>query len=561
MPALSIRALLLGLFGLMVAIVLGLGAFALSRISAVNESTVDIATNWLPSISALREIEYQEARYRIGEGRHLVSTDSAEMSGIERDQVKRADLITKLRRNYEPLIQSAEGRAIYQAYGQRWDHYLKLHEDLMSLSRANHKEEAGKLYKGDGQKTFNAVEVELEQLVALSGTGATRATEYAANNYGATRLATLAFATTGAAIAIAAMAFVFLGIARPLLALVASMKKLGDGDFAVVLPGLGRKDEIGAMAGAVASFKVKAEEKARDEAEAKLEQDRLAAARRRADMVTLADRFEKAVGEIVGTVSSAATELEASASTLTKTAEMTQELSTTVAAASEQASTNVQAVASATEEMGTSIGEIGRQVQESTRISSDAVSQAQRTDERMLKLSEAANRIGDVTQLITSIAAQTNLLALNATIEAARAGDAGKGFAVVAQEVKALASQTAKATSEISVQIAQMQSATHDSVSAIKEIGSTIGRMSEISTIIAAAVQQQGVATHEISRNVQQVAGGTTDVASNITSVNRGAAETGSASAEVLTSARSLANEASRLKSEMSKFLATIRAA
>jgi len=355
--------------------------------------------------------------------------------------------------------------------------------------------------------------------------------------------------------------FIARGIARPLNGMTGAMAKLADGNFDVVLPGLGQSDEIGQMAAAVEGFKLKAVERARLESERRSEEDRTAAARRKADMQKLADEFEAAVGEIVGTVSTASTELEAAATTLTKTAETTQKLSTSVASASTEASTSVQTVASATEEMASSIGEIGRQVQESSRIAGLAVDQARRTDDRITKLAQAASRIGDVTELITSIAEQTNLLALNATIEAARAGEAGKGFAVVAQEVKALAAQTAKATSEISGQIGEMQSATQESVAAIKEIGGTIGRISEISASIAVAVDEQGTATHEITRNVQQAAAGTTQVATSITNVNRGAAETGSASAQVLSSAQELANEGNRLKLEMDKFLATVRAA
>ncbi len=350
-------------------------------------------------------------------------------------------------------------------------------------------------------------------------------------------------------------------IAKPVVGLCAGMRELARGNFDVVLPGIGRKDEVGDMAAAVEEFKIKAAEKARQEAEAQAEADKRAAAQRKAEMQKLADEFEAAVGEIVGTVSSSSTELEAAATTLTRTADTTQKLSTAVAAASEQASANVQSVATATEEMASSVSEIGRQVQESSRISTEAVSQAQKTDERVTKLAESASRIGDVTQLITSIAEQTNLLALNATIEAARAGEAGKGFAVVAQEVKALAAQTAKATNEITTQIAEMQSATQDSVAAIKEIGGTIGRISEIATTIASAVEEQGAATQEITRNVQQAATGTQQVSGNITDVSRGAAETGSASAQVLSSAQSLANESNRLKLEMDKFLATVRAA
>jgi methyl-accepting chemotaxis protein len=351
------------------------------------------------------------------------------------------------------------------------------------------------------------------------------------------------------------------GIIRPLSGLTAGMKELAGGNFGVILPGLDRKDEVGDMAQAVETFKVKAEEKARDEAEAKIRQDEVLARQRKAEMVRMADDFEGAVGRIVETVSSASRELEASAGTLTSTAARSQELSTTVAAASEEATANVQSVASATEELSSSVNEIGRQVQESARMASDAVGQARGTTERVSELSKAASRIGDVVELINTIAGQTNLLALNATIEAARAGEAGRGFAVVASEVKALAEQTAKATGEIGQQISGIQAATQESVSAIKEISDTIERLSEIASTIAAAVEEQGAATQEISRNVQQAAHGTGQVSSNITDVQRGASETGSASSQVLSAAQTLSADSGRLKSEVSKFLNSVRAA
>jgi methyl-accepting chemotaxis protein len=218
-------------------------------------------------------------------------------------------------------------------------------------------------------------------------------------------------------------------------------------------------------------------------------------------------------------------------------------------------------VATATEELSSSVNEISRQVQESARMAGEAVTQARTTTERVSELSIAATRIGDVVELINTIAGQTNLLALNATIEAARAGEAGRGFAVVASEVKTLAEQTAKATGEISQQISGIQTATQESVNAIRDISATIERLSEVSSTIAAAVEEQGAATQEISRNVQQAAHGTQQVSTNITDVQRGAAETGSASSQVLSTAKMLATDTNRLKDEVGKFLRTVRAA
>jgi methyl-accepting chemotaxis protein len=383
-------------------------------------------------------------------------------------------------------------------------------------------------------------------------------------------------------LAIAMMLLVSRRVTSPLLAIKSAMLALAGGDMTAEAVFSGRRDEIGALAGAMHAFKdgmievdrLRAEQK---EAELSAARDReveqLRAAEERkearerelavqiAARRKLADEFEATVGRIIEAVSSAAGEMEVSAGTLTKTAETTLQLTGVVTSASEEASANVGAVASAAEEMTGSVDEIARQVHESSRIAAQAVDQADATDARINELSHAAARIGDVVRLITAIAEQTNLLALNATIEAARAGEAGKGFAVVAQEVKALAAQTARATEDIGQQITGMQSATQESVAAIKEIHATIARISQIAATIAAAVEEQGAATAEIARNVQQAACGTSQVAESIADVNRGAGATGAASAQVLSSAKSLSTESGQLKREVETFLGTVRAA
>jgi methyl-accepting chemotaxis protein len=351
------------------------------------------------------------------------------------------------------------------------------------------------------------------------------------------------------------------GISRPMTAMCKAMRELAGGNFDVVLPGLGRSDELGEMASAVEEFKVQAIAKAERDAAAQDAQNKASSAARRSELIRFADNFEAAVGAIVSNVSASAVQLEQAAGTLTRTAETTQSLSSQVAGASEEASSNMQSVATATEELSATVDEIGTRVRESNRIAEAAVLQAQQTDGRIGKLSRAAQEIGDVVKLITAIAKQTNLLALNATIESARAGEAGRGFAVVASEVKSLASQTAKATDEISSHILGMQDATQESVAAIKEIGGTIAQISNIASSIAGAVEQQSSATQEIARSVQSVAQGTREAAANIMQVNRGATETGSASEDVLNSARSLSTESARLREELDRFMGNIRAA
>jgi methyl-accepting chemotaxis protein len=350
------------------------------------------------------------------------------------------------------------------------------------------------------------------------------------------------------------------GIIGPLFRLTSSMKELAGGSLEAFIPGADRRDEVGDMARTVEVFKRSGLEVERMRAE-QLATEKRNSVQRKEDMIRLADGFEAAVGKIIEAVSSASAELEASASTLTSTAERTQGLTTVVGKASEEASGNVRSVASATEELTSSVNEISRQVQESARMAGEAVGQAHTTNERVSELSKAASRIGDVVELINTIAGQTNLLALNATIEAARAGEAGRGFAVVASEVKALAEQTAKATDDIGQQITGIQVATQESVASIQQISSTIEKLSEISSTIAAAVEEQGAATQEISRNVQQAARGTQRVSSNITDVQRGASDTGSASSQLLSSARALAGDSDRLKLEVSKFLNSVRVA
>jgi len=361
-------------------------------------------------------------------------------------------------------------------------------------------------------------------------------------------------------VSIGSAIFGVFSIARPISRIGEVLMALANGNKAIEIPYAERHDEVGDNALAAKTFKdnllrIEAMETEQKQAQART------LAERKAGMQKLANEFQAAVGNIIDTVSMASTQLESAAGTLTRTADSTQQLSGMVASASEEASANVQSVATASEQMTSCVTEIARQVHESSKIATEAVKQAQKTDARITELSQAANRIGDVVKLITAIAEQTNLLALNATIEAARAGEAGKGFAVVAQEVKALAAQTAKATDEIGNQISGMQMATQESVAAIKEIGTTITQISEIASTIAAAVEEQGATTREITRNVQQAAQGTAQVATNITDVNRGASDTGTASAQVLSSAQSLSTESGHLKTEVEKFLTTVRAA
>ena len=358
-----------------------------------------------------------------------------------------------------------------------------------------------------------------------------------------------------------AAAIVVFGITRPLASLVAVLRRMAQGEIDSSIPEARRGDEIGQIGRAVEGIKEMVARKAAEQAEMQRIADAAAAAERTRTMTELADRFEEAVGGIVGRVSSSATALQTTAATMSGTATETASQATTVAAAAEEAAANVNTVAAAAEELGTSVQEIGRQVSNSAELAQAAVAESGQTSALVQELDGAVARIGDVVGLISSIAGQTNLLALNATIEAARAGEAGRGFAVVAAEVKELATQTARATEEISQQIGRIQGATGQAVTAIGGITARIRDIDSVATAIAAAVEEQGAATQEIVRNVSQASAGAAEVTGNIAGVAGAAEATGSAANQVLDAAGDLSRQSEQLRGQVTRFLATVRAA
>jgi methyl-accepting chemotaxis protein len=348
-------------------------------------------------------------------------------------------------------------------------------------------------------------------------------------------------------------------IVRPLAAMTEVMKRLAGGDYATPIPAVGRRDEVGVMAQAVLVFKdgmIAAREAAERERAEQAVRERRARA-----IEELTGRFDDESGEVLGLVSTAALQMQATAGQLSANAEQTTRQSTAVAAASEQASANVQTVATATEELATSVLEISRQIAQSATVASEAVARAGQVDESMRGLASASEEIAKVIDLIMQIAAQTRLLALNATIEAARAGEMGKGFAVVAAEVKALADQTSRATDEIAAKVTSIQGEAQGAVSSIGAIMQTIRQINDVSGTIAAAVEEQQAATQEIARNIQQAAQGTQEVSTNIVGVNRAATDTGAAAHQVLGTAETLSSQASALKSKVEVFLSAVKAA
>jgi methyl-accepting chemotaxis protein len=545
----------------------GLVWYSSAKLLSLQGEMQTIAVDLTVQSNRLQDLDARVAQFRINEASHILSLTAADMDSREADMKRLAEEIATLAGAFDAAATEESEKQSIAQFKQIWDQYLAVNRKLLPISRQydSHEhidflDQATQLFNVESKPIYEQASGILRQLVEAKVKESNQASVKAGTTVATTIRNSLIAAVIAAMLGLAAVVFFERTVLRAIDAITRRMTSLAKGDHATPIAGAERRDEVGAMANALAVFRDGMLETERLRSDQEETRKRSEAERRQA-MLGLAERFEQSVGSVVGAVTAAADELQATAQSMTTIAEETARQSQTVAGASEEMTQNVQTVAAATEELSASIGEITGRMSESTRIVGEAVAQASDTNDKVRSLAEAAQKIGDVVRLINDIAGQTNLLALNATIEAARAGEAGKGFAVVASEVKTLATQTGRATDEIAEQVRAIQDATQISVEAIGGIASTIQRVSEISTVIASAVEEQGTATQEISRNVQQAATGATEVSSNIDGVTTAAQQTGSAASQLLASAGDLAKNGATLRREVDEFLRTVRAA
>ncbi|CAH2603588.1 HAMP domain-containing protein [Rhodovastum atsumiense] len=529
------------------------GWLALDGIGRVNSVSRELATNALPSARALGRIAQLIERLRFYQSFELL-VDTAERPARTQMTAKVRAELTEALRTYAPLVSGGEEQRLWTEIEASWTRYATL-SDRFTATRDP--AEARRSLLGEMVAPMDALRRAIDGDLAFQVTDGARAIATADTTGDSAGLGIEIALGLTLLLCLGIGLFIDRGIAGPVRLLTEAMRRLARREMDVPIPGTGRGDEMGAIAGAVQVFKDNMLQA--DRLAAEQEAERAAKERRQAAMDRYTEDFGTSISGVMASLASSADSMRKAAQTMAEAAGSVHEEASSTARGAEHTSQQLTSVAAAIDELTSSVGEISRQVTTASQVAREAVQRADASQAKMQGLADTTTRIGGVVQLIEDIAGQTNLLALNATIEAARAGEAGKGFAVVAGEVKKLAGQTGRATSEIGGQIGAVRAATGESVAAMADIAQIIGRLDQISAHIATAVEQQNATARAIATNLQTVSAAGTQASAAMRKMVGVSDQAGAVSHEVLQAAQGIGEEAARLRSEVDQFLAAVR--
>lgn len=560
---LRVRSKILLALGTLLFSLLGVGALSLLEMERTNSIVEAISGDWLPTVVYTANLRNAVQRFRIQESKVLIAqlAHGDGLAAAKQSMTKAAADVDDIFAAFKRLATvGKEDEAFAGAFDTSWSKYHASAQRLLEIAESGDEKAAAAYFNGPDFAFKDHLTEILANDIAFNTRGGTDAAGEAQRSYRKGRSIIAASLILGVCVGGFIGFALISGLVVPIGKTTEAIERLAAGELDVAVEGVERRDEIGSLVRALDVFK-------RGMANARsLEmQSRDVAARAEVErknlLNSLADRFDEQVNGIVDGVSAAAEKLHATASALSEAATSTTDRAMNVAAATEQASGAVGSVASATEQLAASVAEIGAQMRRSQRAANEAAEKAEKADDQMIGLSAAAEKIGGIVGVITDIAARTNLLALNATIEAARAGEAGRGFSVVAQEVKSLAEQTAKATAEVSAQVASVQNSTQIAAGFIGQMAKTTEEVSDAAATVATSVDEQGLATREIAKSISEASISSTQVASNIAGLINAARESSDASSNMLHSTTALSQQASELRTEVARFLQSVRAA